>query len=961
MCEENTFVFSVVLYLNNEIEKPIENIINQINFHEVQLIILTKKCINKCLNYEANYKNILYLYDIDEKDVLKIGYDNSKAEYLFFMNCNDYLELDVFSTVKKFIDNNGKFNLIAVNYISNNSMEYQIEQDFIINIDSYKPNYLYFNSFFFKKEIISTELYKNNIWFLINCLFNVDQIPLINSTLIFSKNKSTIDLISNIKCIFDILKEYSSLTMPRFLQYLLFEYFIILLDNHINDEITFFIDTILQYIDDDIILSRDFNNFYKKELLRFKPNNSLIEEKKENEYILKYNECVIDKLNNNELFITYLDIINDKLTVEGYFSSCFTNENIIIEYYTDDSNEQIETTLLYYSIFNNAYGISFKFKYNLNEDENIISFRIKYGENVFTPNLNYKYIDNNQKDIFDFYSLNVSKNQLQVKLLKKNLLIDCENISDEDEINNDVFTLWVSDDDYLPELSYLALKSMLLVGHNVTLYTYKSLKNIPEGVNIVDANTILDSSKIFKYKSGHKTYSGFANLFRLKRLYEYGGIWLDLDIILIRNINDLVPDKISICSEPHREFFFFNNNAFLKFPKHDPCIKYMLDYAEKRGDDVYHGETGPKLVQKVLSDNFIEYNKYLKSPNVNNFFGWWDINKFFEDTDYLINNFDFSEIIGFHLTNTFFTKLDLEKYPPKGFYKDLKEIILESNSKKEYIGKLKQLKILNNNSLNRIPFFNSNYLNSIDSKKFVYSFLIDSKYLHKNELYKLIDSISRNCLKGYEIIVLDKTNIVKEYLPKNLNIIFLNSSFKKIKDKLINYINGEIVVPINKPLVFKENFFNDLDDVNYFEVIDITFSGINKVNNLKFYAKNVFKLICENSGNIFDLSKIHLINYDFKIKEVQSQFVFSLETRISNREKEIIKIIDSIYDCNESDFNQIKNDILNMYSNDLSLKLSYFYYNSCINIINSSNLHEFKLKEYIDDLENCIFELLRNK
>ena len=90
---------------------------------------------------------------------------------------------------------------------------------------------------------------------------------------------------------------------------------------------------------------------------------------------------------------------------------------------------------------------------------------------------------------------------------------------------NEIFTLWIPNDNKteLPILAHLSLKSMILCGHDVILYTYSYLDNVPEGVKVLDANEILDSSRIFRYKSGHKTYSGFANLFRLKRLYEYGG------------------------------------------------------------------------------------------------------------------------------------------------------------------------------------------------------------------------------------------------------------------------------------------------------------------------------------------------------------------------------------------------------------------------------------------------------
>ena len=66
--------------------------------------------------------------------------------------------------------------------------------------------------------------------------------------------------------------------------------------------------------------------------------------------------------------------------------------------------------------------------------------------------------------------------------------------------NNELFTLWISDDFKLPELQQLSLKSMVLTGHKVRLYTYTELESVPEGIEVADANKILDKSNIFKYK-----------------------------------------------------------------------------------------------------------------------------------------------------------------------------------------------------------------------------------------------------------------------------------------------------------------------------------------------------------------------------------------------------------------------------------------------------------------------------
>ncbi|MER2013801.1 MAG: glycosyltransferase [Methanobrevibacter sp.] len=249
---------------------------------------------------------------------------------------------------------------------------------------------------------------------------------------------------------------------------------------------------------------------------------------------------------------------------------------------------------------------------------------------------------------------------------------------------NEIFTLWIPNDgdEKLPLLAHLSLKSMVLCGHDVVLYTYHNLENIPEGVKVLNGNEILDSSKIFMYKEGHQTYAGFADLFRLYRLYKYGGTWLDLDVLLIRNINEKYDDEILICSEPTFRFYLHPNNGLLRFPKGDPLIKYMLDYAEEMGEDITHGQTGPRLISNILK-KFPEYNQFLKHFNIYHLFGWKYLNDYSKSPKKILNKINMNEIIGFHINNTFFEKI-LTTKNPNGLFEILKKSILNSNTYKEY-------------------------------------------------------------------------------------------------------------------------------------------------------------------------------------------------------------------------------------------------------------------------------------
>jgi hypothetical protein len=96
-------------------------------------------------------------------------------------------------------------------------------------------------------------------------------------------------------------------------------------------------------------------------------------------------------------------------------------------------------------------------------------------------------------------------------------------------------SLWIGNK--LSVMEQLSISSFLQNGHSFHLYIYDDVEGIPNGTTIKDANKILPSSKIFKYKN-HDSYAGFANLFRYKLLLERGSYWVDTDIICLKPFQD---------------------------------------------------------------------------------------------------------------------------------------------------------------------------------------------------------------------------------------------------------------------------------------------------------------------------------------------------------------------------------------------------------------------------------------
>jgi hypothetical protein len=260
--------------------------------------------------------------------------------------------------------------------------------------------------------------------------------------------------------------------------------------------------------------------------------------------------------------------------------------------------------------------------------------------------------------------------------------------------DNKLFTLWISDNCELPQLQQLSLKSMLLTGHDVTLYVYENMLNVPEGIKVADANKILDESKIFKYKEGFNkgSYSGFANWFRAKCLYERGTAWFDCDIIAIKNITEMNVNGPLISSQINPDFKISPNNAFLRLNKGDKLLKEMLDYMEEVKDNVMHGDTGPNLLKSMIDEKFCKYSDYLSSTDFIASINYFDYMDFLKPSKDMVPLLNFEDIWGFHIWNAMFRENGFaNEKSSNSFYYDLKEAILSSFTKEDYQKKVSDI------------------------------------------------------------------------------------------------------------------------------------------------------------------------------------------------------------------------------------------------------------------------------
>ena len=130
-------------------------------------------------------------------------------------------------------------------------------------------------------------------------------------------------------------------------------------------------------------------------------------------------------------------------------------------------------------------------------------------------------------------------------------------------------SLWVEGS--LSYLEQMCLLSFVANGHEVTLFNYGNIDNVPEGINLLDAREVHDPQKII-FNKQFGTPVPQSDIFRLHMIKNTGMIWADVDMFCVKPINyDSkhifgFQDKSNVC------------NALLGLPHDSPALKNYLKY-----------------------------------------------------------------------------------------------------------------------------------------------------------------------------------------------------------------------------------------------------------------------------------------------------------------------------------------------------------------------------------------------
>jgi len=137
----------------------------------------------------------------------------------------------------------------------------------------------------------------------------------------------------------------------------------------------------------------------------------------------------------------------------------------------------------------------------------------------------------------------------------------------------DVNSLWIGRN--LGPVARACLASFVRHGHHTALYCYDPPSDLPAGVDVADAQSIIPSSRIFRHKKTG-SYSLFSNLFRYELQRRNLGLWIDCDVYCVRPIT---LDSPNIYGWKNPDSI---NVAVLALPPDSPMIEKLIGLFEMK-------------------------------------------------------------------------------------------------------------------------------------------------------------------------------------------------------------------------------------------------------------------------------------------------------------------------------------------------------------------------------------------
>ena len=175
-------------------------------------------------------------------------------------------------------------------------------------------------------------------------------------------------------------------------------------------------------------------------------------------------------------------------------------------------------------------------------------------------------------------------------------------------------------------LEKLTLKSFLNHGYEVKLWVYDHLNDIevPNGVIVEDANKVLPFDRLYTYKGNGDcrkgSLGGFSDLFRYYLLYNFGGVYVDMDCTCL-NYYNFDEDYVI---RPHKNCKTVAN--VLKAPEKSDFLKRCIELTEEYVNEDNDTWVLPVKIFNSVVEEF-GYEKYIVPTN---YFGNDDIENIYK-------------------------------------------------------------------------------------------------------------------------------------------------------------------------------------------------------------------------------------------------------------------------------------------------------------------------------------------
>ena len=202
-------------------------------------------------------------------------------------------------------------------------------------------------------------------------------------------------------------------------------------------------------------------------------------------------------------------------------------------------------------------------------------------------------------------------------------------------IRKELTSLWIGKE--FNKLSKLAVTSWLRLGYKVNLYINQNFKlpldlksfELNGQLNFCNANDILNTKKI-------KDILPFSDLWRYTYLYNYGGTWIDADLVLLKELPD---DKIIISSEHTFQSGAYKskeskicNIGVLRMPKGCSILKSIIDKINDKGLDNTEFCDNMKLFRTIINKSY--YKSFIVTPESYCAVPWWNCKELYYSINY---------------------------------------------------------------------------------------------------------------------------------------------------------------------------------------------------------------------------------------------------------------------------------------------------------------------------------------